>query len=960
MALADINNIIRANRLQRFKTQIEQYWDVDDLLFNVCFLFVIGASDNFAKNFYPYTFGGKYRLRNDDLDTIKPTDNQGADRKPYYVEWFDKDASGNYYVNAADGGFIRLIWDAYFTGAGSRGYTMMQRVLGGLEALGGSATGLHLDRLMAWNEKYYNKVKDYFPATLVNDDMARYERARIASNKGLYSEVDPLTQELGDHKSTENSWMKKRFIYLQSMFSYGDFASGASGTITFRLLNASTFSLTPAITMYPSAAAGSSVVRGDRTMAGDVCSLYISGSDLDCSILGANYLSDIGDWHNVPVRNNPSFNARMLKRLILGTPNATYPKSIDITGLTLNCPSLQELDVRNITNLSGQIDLTGSTIIKTVLAGGTNVSRFSFADGAPLETLELPRSYQQIVLRDMATLENGDINYGVCADNITRFLISNCANMSPIKMLSDIIEAQKTQAENHVLQRVYVDGFYEEINSPAVLDNIVLLADGYLAMNRQEADIAGAVPILSGTIVCTKSVYQDTVDTLLETFGPGGLNIITEGGVYIRFEDTRILEICAYNWGDTYDLQEVNGQGGVVAYDELEGNDDTLVYSPYYFASSQEITAHSGIAATAASAHRYRIEITVEGGRALDGENAPWDIATASATTNEVFYPVQYSSAMAAVALGAITAENWADSTFWAEQTILENGGAVGSTAYKYIATVTTTTAAQYLRLGIRALSGVSVSFKIVTLDVTKMPSGITLAQCQAVTSLSTKFAKNSLITKFNELQMFTAVTLLAPGSFTNCAALMELDCRNITGYTGSSTLIQMFNGCTSLYRLILSKWSTFGAAGNVNASRDWLGNCTSLTRLILPSVVSFHAISNGNTSGVTMVDLGPNYTTTNNASSSGYNFNSTKTVIVRAETPPSLGTSVTIAVRKLYVPADSVDLYKAAERWSARASVTYAIGGAEWIAEFGSSDEYANLTEQEYVDTYGWLEEQE
>ena len=195
---------------------------------------------------------------------------------------------------------------------------------------------------------------------------------------------------------------------------------------------------------------------------------------------------------------------------------------------------------------------------------------------------------------------------------------------------------------------------------------------------------------------------------------------------------------------------------------------------------------------------------------------------------------------------------------------------------------------------------------------------------------------------------------------FSYCVNLKELDCRNILDRSVSTTLICMFDHCSALQRIILSKWRTFGSASTTNGDRNWIGNCPMLTKLILPSIVNYHAISDGNTSGFKMIDLGPNYANTANASSCNYSFNSNMTAIIRAATPPTLGTSVTIAVKKLYVPAESVDLYKAAARWSARASVTYAIGGAEWIAEFGSADEYANLTEQEYADTYGWLAEQE
>lgn len=168
-----------------------------------------------------------------------------------------------------------------------------------------------------------------------------------------------------------------------------------------------------------------------------------------------------------------------------------------------------------------------------------------------------------------------------------------------------------------------------------------------------------------------------------------------------------------------------------------------------------------------------------------------------------------------------------------------------------------------------------------------------------------------------------------------------------------------MFDHCSSLYRLVLSKWRVFGAASTTNTDRNWIGNNPLLTRLILPSVTAYNAISNA-TTNLTMIDLGPNHSSSTNASSVNRSYPSTAIMVARATTPVSLGTSVTVGVKKLFVPAESVDLYKEAARWSARASVTYAIGGAEWIAEFGSADEYANLTEQEYADTYGWLAEQE
>lgn len=802
MTNAEKNAIIIAARIAAFKAKMdssEGTWHRDDVLFMLCFLLVIGAGDNIAKNFYPYTFGvkkikngieitlddKKFRLRNDDLDTILPSDNQGLDRKPYWLEWFDRYEDGQYIVNAAEGAFIALWHRAYFNSTTDRGFVIMRQLLQGLEDLGGKSTQNHLDNLMAWYDKYYTKIKEAFPAMLVNEDMMRYERARVAQlsgTKGTYSEVNPLRQELGDHMITDRGWMKKRLVYIMSMSSYGDFAHDASsGTIVFRLNGNATFDLTPSITMYPTVTAGQTPIRGARTMAGAVCQIMASGTDLDSMINGADYLTDIGEWYNKPIRNNLTVNARMLKELILGTDDDTKIQNMAITisALTVGtCPSLRVLDVRNISTLTGEVSLANCRLLDAVYAEGTSLTNISLADGCPITTLQYPSTNQYITLRGLPLLTTSGINYMNCATSITQFLVSNCPNVNAIQMLGSIIDAQSTQT----LTRVYVDGFDETYDNDHILDVLLKLVNGYQAIDINGYDIPGK-PILSGTITIDANISHTKYDTLMAAFGANGL-VINANGFFLNFEDSRVWEICAYNWGETYDLKEVNGEGGVVDAGTLEANGDTLVYSDHVFCSSQAISAHSGIPATAASAHRYRIEITVEGGRALDGVNAPWDIATASAVGNAIFYPVQYSSAMAAVALGTITAENWADSAFWAEQTILQNGSEAG----KYIATVTTTTAAQYLRLGIRAVAGTIVNWKIVSVGVTKMPSGITKEQCAAVTSLSNKFKQNTLITRFPELIHFTSMTNLSAGTgFGGCTNLTYVNCKNITVLGGGT-----------------------------------------------------------------------------------------------------------------------------------------------------------------------------
>ena len=882
------NQVMIAARIAAFKARMdssEGMWHRDDVLMMICLLLIIGAGDNIAKNFYPYTFGvkkvkdgveiqlgdKKFRLRNDDLDTIMRADNQGLDRKPYWLEWFDRYADGQYIVNAAEGAFIALWWRAYFNSTTDRGFVIMRQLLAGLEQLGGVTSGSHLEMLLGWYDKYYTRIKEAFPALLVNEDMMRFERARvnqISGAKGEYTEVNPLRQEVGDHYITDRGWMRKRLVYVMSMASFGDFAHNASsGTITFRLNGTGNFALKPAIKMYPTVTGGQTVVRGARTDAGTVCQMMLSGTDLDSMVNGADWLLDIGEWYNMPIRNNLTVNARMLKQLLLGTadPTKMANMAINISSLTVgNCPSLRVIDVQNIASLTGELSLRSCRLLQQVKAKGSTLTSITLPEGSPLTVVEYPVTEQTIVLKELPLLQNSGVNYMECAESVTIFIASNCPQANTIAMLSDIIEAQKSQGDNHQLSRVYVDGFDEVCSDPQVLENLLALTDGtYQAVDKDGYDIAGNV-VLSGTIMMSVPIYQDTYDALMEAFGPGGL-VITASAFYLRFEDSRVWEICAYRWGDTYNLQEVDGVGGVLGSGELEGNNDTLVYSDYMFAATYAIGAHGSVPATAARTVQYRVEIVVEGGRALDGENAPWDIATASAVGNAIFYPVQYGTTMSATALGTITAENWADPTFWASQTILTDGGAVGANARKYTALITTTNACQYLRLGIRAVAGTSISWKFVSVGVTKLPQGITQAQCAAVSSLGTgsspylKTCKS--VATFNELRFFSVKTL------------------------------NYFNG-------------------------------QRFSQLKFPEVLTTVSSYTPTWISGSVLDFPPTLTNLANAGSFWLNMVGTgKIIILRSATPPSVADSYQNAanmnkIATIYIPTEYMDTYKAHARW--------------------------------------------
>lgn len=185
---------------------------------------------------------------------------------------------------------------------------------------------------------------------------------------------------------------------------------------------------------------------------------------------------------------------------------------------------------------------------------------------------------------------------------------------------------------------------------------------------------------------------------------------------------------------------------------------------------------------------------------------------------------------------------------------------------------------------------------------------------------------------------------------FYDCVALEDAIINN---YTTSSYFGEgMFVGCAALKRLCISNsMSGFSANLSTNSSRAAISLCTSLARVILPKVTVVGALYTANDAGrnaLEMMDWGPTVTM---VGSNDQKTNSNTILVCRATTPPSFNILTSLTVGRVYVPSSALSSYQSSTVW-ATASL-YAIGGAEWIAEFGSSDEYANLTNEEKLINY-------
>ena len=225
--------------------------------------------------------------------------------------------------------------------------------------------------------------------------------------------------------------------------------------------------------------------------------------------------------------------------------------------------------------------------------------------------------------------------------------------------------------------------------------------------------------------------------------------------------------------------------------------------------------------------------------------------------------------------------------------------------------------------------------------------------EAETVTNIGTAFKDNTQITHFEELQYF-GITYLVNSTFSGCSNLQQVTLKENIEFKGrvfqNSGLTSIaipngvtfsnndFSGCTSLVSIQLYD----GLVGMPD-----LSGCTSLTRVDVPSSVRIFRSLRGDSSlvyinvpeGVTTIPA-QNFrdcsslpsvelpsTITSIGDSAFRSMGSLSSFIIHAVTPPTLGISVFSETSCIiYVPAGSVDTYKAASGWSSFASMIQAI----------------------------------
>lgn len=577
--------IIQA-RGARFKATMTDYFSQSQTLYHYCFCLLYGVTDNFAKNSYPFKFqplsasgaGNRWGWRQDDLDSVLMTDNNGTNTKKYSVEHLDT-FDGVQIFQGGDAALWMLIKANYEDEC----RTMMGQIATAATSLatslGIAGSGQHESLFNLTSYYCWDHSSKYFPATIYEADRrwAYIEPWLLAGTTrpgtsetypDLYNGVAPLTQALGDQYQGEKLWMYRRIAYIFSKYHIGAFHGTNTGynAIVFTLAKSFTFTITPAIDLYPVVSLVDDDVVGDRTPAGGSETLTISTTgDSNNSIHGGDWLASLGDLSGMKLTNRGvstaipfSLTGARLQTLKIGDADASkLVDGFNATTFSVTSTTLVTLDARNTATIGNTVDLLGCPRLRTCLFGGSGASGLYLPVGAKLTLVSFPDNATTVFMHSLPFLTSANLTLPTLT-SIVNLYINNCAQLNPLTIAQSILAATGNNL-------AYVTAIWSGIvsgNASTLLD-LSELAGSVTFENNTPATVGGK-PYVEGTVEVS-NLHTDDLDDLdvvsTEDYGTGlkkalarvfstNLYIIYDpDALYLSFADPDMEALCiAQGW----------------------------------------------------------------------------------------------------------------------------------------------------------------------------------------------------------------------------------------------------------------------------------------------------------------------------------------------------------------------------------------------------------------------------
>lgn len=415
-----LNECFSKARVAYFAAHASAYIDITDAVFHQTFLKLEAGTDNRTKNVYPWidpAIDKLVRWKQDDLDTIKKTDNQGRQTKPYYALEHTKDANGSNFWNGENNIFFTLIERAF----PDRMRNMMRDIFTQMAQICGSVEN--------YMQQRYYWVQEYFPAVAFNEtSRLLYEVAQVKMMKGeIDVSQDPITQAIGDQLECEKQFMNQR---LPMLMSWCEYETGGDGTLTFRSVNtlkgqSPTYDIeyTAYQYIYPKLAIGGTMASlyakkngewveqsGEPYLCapGETVRLVAStDSNTQLTIRWMHYAKSIGNLGALPCGDEGNINitGKRMHKLECWSPDGTpiefHPKGLAIS----NCRNLEEINLQNASSFAGTFSAELPRLRKLLLQGSSYTS-VTLPKTSTLTEVELPATINAISVDGQSNLSS--------------------------------------------------------------------------------------------------------------------------------------------------------------------------------------------------------------------------------------------------------------------------------------------------------------------------------------------------------------------------------------------------------------------------------------------------------------------------------------------------------------------------------------------------------------------------
>lgn len=220
----------------------------------------------------------------------------------------------------------------------------------------------------------------------------------------------------GRKKYQRRQWVRDQEIYFGTK-NLMNTVVGDDNRITFRCFTPTgddvvvkpdyTLRITPYSDMYLSVMFGNGGTQQVRAKGGKEYTIDCPLSSMDdtqVTIYGANRIQALSDLSACYIAANNFSMATKLRKLVLGNTTEGYNNS-RLVSLTLgNNELLEELDIRNCSNLTGSINLSQCNNLLRLYAEGTKLTGVIFATNGKVQVAHLPDTINTLTMRNLNDL----------------------------------------------------------------------------------------------------------------------------------------------------------------------------------------------------------------------------------------------------------------------------------------------------------------------------------------------------------------------------------------------------------------------------------------------------------------------------------------------------------------------------------------------------------------------------